>query len=369
MKLKLNLFCLFSSMPTIGNKSDTVVLYGSYGYTGRLIASECKSRGLHVILSGRNRNALENQSKDTGYPFETVELYNTADLKKLLEKAKVVIHCGGPFQSTAKAMVDMCLVTGTHYTDISGEYQVFEMLAARNGEAKVAGITILPGTGFDVVPSDCLAVYLKKKLPSATKLQLAFAMSKGGLSRGTAKTMVQGLGNGATVRTAGKLAHLPLGEKVIWVDFGLFKSRCLNIPWGDVSTAWISTRIPDIEVYAAANSKTIAAAKMSRYFNWALKATWVKKILMKKIDQRPDGPAAEKTEGSNSYLWGKVSDDGGHSVTATIQTVSGYKLTAKTSVLIAERILRGDFKSGYQTPGTAYGPDLILEIENTVRKP
>ncbi len=100
-------------------------------------------------------------------------------LKNLLKKGAVVIHCGGPFQYTAKAMADACLETKTHYTDITGEHQVFELLAGYDQKGKAAGIMIMPGTGFDVVPSDCLALHLKNRLPSATHLQLAFTMSKG----------------------------------------------------------------------------------------------------------------------------------------------------------------------------------------------
>lgn len=352
----------------MNNHQNTIIIYGSYGYTGRLIARECKSRKLNVILSGRKQEALQDQSKETGYPFEIVDLSDSVALRNLLLKGRVVIHCGGPFQFTAKTMADMCLETHTHYTDITGEYQVFEMLAEYDSKAKDAGITILPGTGFDVVPSDCLAVYLKMKLPSATHLMLAFTTSNGGLSRGTAKTMIEGLGQGSVIRKDGKLIHILLGEKVKEIDFGSFKAKCLNIPWGDISTAWHSTGISDIEVYMATSGKTIAGAKMSRYLNWLLKLRSVKNFILKKIEKKLTGPGIEKRNAGKSFLWGKVWDDSGNSCTATLETINGYTLTAKASVLIAEKILKNNFKTGYQTPGTAYGADLVLEIENTVRK-
>lgn len=352
----------------MNNQQNTIILYGSYGYTGRLIAHECKSRKLNVILSGRKQEALQDQSKETGYPFEIVDLSDSIALRNLLQKGRVVIHCGGPFQFTAKTMADMCLSTHTHYTDITGEYQVFEMLAEYDSKAKEAGITILPGTGFDVVPSDCLAVFLKMKLPSATHLELAFKMSNGGLSRGTAKTMTEGLGQGSVIRKDGKVIHIPLGEKVKEIDFGSFKARCLNIPWGDISTAWNSTGIPNMEVYMGTSGKTIAGAKMSRYLNGILKLRLVKNLILKKIEKRSSGPGIEKRNAGKSFLWGKVWDDSGNSCTATLETISGYTLTAKASVLIAEKILNNNFKTGYQTPAMAYGADLVLEIEKTVRK-
>lgn len=342
------------------------MVYGSYGYTGQLIVNECKSKQLDVVLAGRDENKLKLQSKQSGYPFQRVDIDDAIALTKLIAPAALVIHCGGPFQFTAHRMAAACLATQTHYTDITGESEVFESLALLDAQAKAAGITILPGTGFDVVPSDCLAFHLKNRLPTATHLQLAFTMSKGGLSRGTSKTMVEGLGNGGMIRKEGKLTSIALGEKIMEVDFGAFKTKALCIPWGDISTAWRSTGIPNIEVYNGTTDKIIRSARISRYFNWLLRKRWVKNLLLKQIDKKT-GPSEERRAAGKSFLWGKVWDADGKNDESRLETLDGYTLTAKTSVLIAEKILRGDFKSGYQTPAMAYGADLILEMDGTKR--
>ena len=348
-------------------EDKTIIVYGSYGYTGRIIVTECKQKNLNVILAGRNKESLQKQSEETGYPFEVVDVADSPGLRNLLNKGAVVIHCGGPFQFTAKAMADACLQTKTHYTDITGEHQVFEMLAGYDQKGKDAGIMIMPGTGFDVVPSDCLALHLKNRLPSATHLQLAFTMSKGGLSRGTSKTMTEGLGNGSLIRKNGKLTPINLGEKVLDVDFGSFKTPTLNIPWGDISTAWRSTGIPNIEVYTGATNAMIKNAKLSKYINWLLRMRFVKNYMLKKVDQKPAGPSEEKRNTGRSFLWGKVWDNTGKVCVSQLETLSGYALTAKTPVLIAQKIINGNFKTGYQTPAMAYGADLIMEIGTTQR--
>lgn len=345
----------------------SIIIYGSYGYTGQLVAKECKAKNLNVILAGRNREALQKQHEQTGFPFEVVDVNDATALKNLLQKGSVVIHCGGPFRYTAKAMADACLETKTHYTDITGEHQVFELLAGYDERAKQAGIMIMPGTGFDVVPSDCLALHLKNRLPSATHLQLAFTMSKGGLSRGTSKSMTEGLGYGSLIRANGILTPIPIGEKVLEIDFGAFKTKTLNIPWGDISTAWRSTGIPNIEVYTGATDKMINNAKRSNYLNWLLRQRWLKNFMLKQIDKKPAGPSEEKRESGRSYLWGKVWDSSGKECTSLLETISGYALTAKTAVSISEKILAGNFKTGYQTPAMMYGEDLILEIATTKR--
>ena len=327
---------------------------------------ECRARGLHVILAGRSEKLLEAQSLETGYPFDVVDLSDRIALKSLLLKGRVVIHCAGPFQFTAQTMVETCLETATHYTDITGEYQVFEMLATYHTRAMQAGITILPGTGFDVVPSDCLALFLKRMLPSANRLELAFT-SSGGLSRGTARTMVHGLGTGSVIRKEGVLVNIPLGQRVMKVDFGKVSVQCLNIPWGDVSTAWHSTGIPNIEVYTAVSAAAIQGVQFIRLFDWLLKTSWMKHMLLWMVDRKVKGPGTQTLNAGRSLLWGRVQDTSGNAAAATIETLSGYSLTSKTSVLIAESILNGQIKCGFQTPASAYGPDLILQIENTKR--
>lgn len=346
---------------------EKIIVYGSYGYTGKLVVEECKKKNLSVILSGRNEEALKKQSEQSGYPYKTVDIGDHTGLVNLLKEGKIVIHCGGPFRHTAKKMIDACLEANTHYTDITGEYEVFELLAGYDAKATQAGLTVLPGTGFDVVPSDCLALHLKNKLPSATHLQLAFTMSKGGLSRGTKKSMTEGLGYGGMIRENGELVSLQLGDKVKDVDFGEFKMKTLCIPWGDISTAWRSTGIPNIEVYTGATAGMIKNAKRSRYLNWLLRMKWVKTLMLKQVDKKPGGPSEEKLLTGKSYLWGKVWNENGEQAEARLETVSGYLLTAKTSVLIAEKILNGNFKTGYQTPAMAYGEDLIMEIEGSKR--
>jgi short subunit dehydrogenase-like uncharacterized protein len=343
------------------------IIYGSYGYTGQLIVKECKSKNWDVILAGRNREALQQQHEQTGFPFEVVDINDAPALKNLLHKGNVVIHCGGPFRFTAQAMADACLETNTHYIDITGEYQVFELLAGYDAKAKQAGIMLMPGTGFDVVPSDCLAVHLKKRLPTATHLQLAFAMVPGGMSRGTKKSMAESLGYGGVTRKDNALVPFTLGKDVLELDFGSFTTTTTRIQWGDISTAWRSTGIPNIEVFAGASKSAIKNLKMSNYMGWLLRKRWLKNFLLRQVDKGKSGPSQHHLETGKCFLRGQVWDAEGNTKISLLNGPNAYLLTAKTAVLIAEKILSGDFKPGYQTPAMCYGEDSILEVPNTTR--
>lgn len=341
-----------------------VLIYGSYGYSGSLIVLECIKKKIPVILSGRDRAKLEKQATEYKLPFEILDLSETEKLKNLLGKCSLVIHCAGPFRSTAKTMAKACIETKTHYTDITGEIGVFESLFKLDQQAKDSGITILPGTGFDVVPTDCMALRLKKALSSATHLQLAFASLGGGPSRGTAKTAAEGMGFGSLVRKEGKLVPEALGKTML-IDFGIKKLNTLGIPWGDVSTAYRSTGIPNIEVFMSSSSNMIRYAKLSNYFGWLLRMKWIKNIILNKIDKSVTGPSNERLEKSRSYIWGKVWDGQGNESSARLETLGGYTLTAKAAVLIAEKILAGNFRPGFATAAMAYGDGLIDEVEGS----
>ncbi|MEM7296892.1 MAG: hypothetical protein AAF391_01335, partial [Bacteroidota bacterium] len=273
-----------------------------------------------------------------------------------------LIHCGGPFIHTAQNVIEACIETNTHYLDITGEYQVFDLAQGYNEEAKKKGLMIMPGTGFDVVPSDCLASHLKGKLPDAEELQLAFVSKGGRLSRGTTKTMIENLGDSQVVRRNGKYDYQVLGTSSQEINFGKFKHLAMGISWGDISSAYYSTGIPNIEVFSGTDEDQLNKVKKMAKISFLLKSRLVKNFLKSKLDKKPDGPSGEKREASNMYLWGMVKN-GGAKVEARLTTPNGYTLTAKTAVLIAQKIMDGNFKAGYQTPSTAYGEGLILEVD------
>ena len=339
-----------------------IIIYGSYGYTGRLIAEECKKHKLSILLSGRNEDKLVKQSQETGYPYKTVAIQDGPKLHGLLEQGKLVIHCGGPFIHTAEIMINACLHTKTHYTDITGEYPVFELLAGYHEKAVEKGILIMPGVGFDVVPSDCLAVHLKEQMPDATHLELALAMTKVGMSRGTNKTMTENLGYPAMIRKDGKLTPVPMGSQVKEIDFGPFSMKTMCIPWGDISTAWRSTGIDNIQVNMAVPEKMIRSARMSRSLGWLLRMKWVKNYMLKQIDKKKPGPSKAMREKGRSLLYGKVKNNQGNEIEARLEVPNGYTLTADAAVYIAQQILNTVVRMGYSTPASYFGKDLIIDI-------
>ena len=345
--------------------SNTFLLYGANGYSGKLITGLAEAYGLKPVLAGRNEKSIRQVADKYSMEYIIVDLSEKEKLEEVLSRFPLVLNAAGPFRYTADQISDACLKTKTHYIDITGEIEVFEMLHQKDQSAKQAGIILLPGTGFDVVPTDCMALWLKHQLPSATKLQIAFASAGSGVSHGTAHTMIEGLGKGGAIRKNGKIISKPLGHKGMWVDFGSKKLFVMTIPWGDVSTDFYTTGIPDIETYTAVPLKVYNALKFQNLFNWLLKTEMVKNLARKKVKSGPAGPSSEKRKNAVSLIWGKAEDNNGVSVTGKMVTPDGYTLTAHSSLLIAKKILNNQLETGFQTPAGMYGADLILEIPGT----
>ena len=279
----------------------------------------------------------------------------------------MVLHVAGPFSQTAKPMIAACLQAKAHYLDITGEIPVFELAKSYDAAAKQAGIMVMPGAGFDVVPNDCLALYLKQQLPDAIQLRLASTSLGSGLSHGTATTMAASLGEGSCVRQNGAIIRRPLGHKGLWCDFGVKKLFVMTIPWGDISTAFHTTQIPNIETYTAIKPWIWRLLMLQPAFNWLLRTAAVRNFIRTQINKRPAGPSEVQRQNSKSLVWGEVRNAAGKRVAARMVTPDGYTLTALASLLITRKVLDGNFTAGYQTPASAYGAGLVLEIPGTSR--
>ncbi len=344
------------------------IIYGAYGYTGELIARHAVAKGLKPLLAGRDAKKLQPLAHELGLEFKAFNLDDTSALDECLQGAKVLLHCAGPFMFTYKPMMQACLKAGVHYLDITGEMKVFEAMNRKTEEAKAAGIMFMPGCGFDVVPSDCLANMLKTRMPDAQFLEMAFA-SGGRSSRGTQKTIIEGLHEGSAIRENGQIKAIAAGSDTKQINFGDGKAIwAVAIPWGDVSTAWFSTQIPNIKVYMALPEKVIKSMKLMGYFSFITKLGFVKNMLINKVNSGPAGPTEAQRDSGKIKLWGEVKNSKGVSKQLWLTVPEGYKLTYLTAVDIAEKVLNGNFKTGFQTPASVYGADYILSFDGTKLK-
>ena len=348
------------------------LLYGATGYTGQLTARTAVDLGMRPVLAGRNREKVSRLAGELGLPWRAFGLDDGAPgaggaLRQALRDVPVVLHCAGPYSRTYPPMVEACLHTGTHYLDITGEMIELEALPKRDEEAKKAGVMLLPSVGYDVVPSDCLALHTARRLPSATHLAMAFTQ-QGGFSRGTMKSTMDTAGRPGMIRQEGVLTPVPAGFKSRSFDFGQGPVECTTIPWGDVATAYYSTGIPNIETYMGLGPAGAAVLKSADLLKPVTDSALGQRVLMRLMDLVPEGPSAEARAKGYALLVAEVSDGEGHRAVSRMRTPHAYTLTALTALEVVRRVLAGDAPPGFQTPAKAYGPDLVMEIGGVTRE-
>jgi len=344
-----------------------LLVYGAYGYAGSLIAERAVADGLDPILAGRDAERVEAAATERGCDHRVFSLEHPAVVERRVAGADAVLNCAGPFADTAEPLIDACLRTGTDYLDLAGNVDVLEATAARDAAATDAGVAVVPGVGFDVVPTDCLAAILHGLLSEATELTLAID-GLGTVSPGTVKSMLRGLDRPGAVRRDGRVETVPAAYKRRTVDFPTGERTAVTVPWGDVSAAYYSTGIPNIEVYAAVPDRVADAMVRGRRLVPLLAAGPVRRAAEAVAERVVSGPTADERAQSEAHIWGEVAAADGTVARARMRTPDTYDLTAATAVEAARRVLAGAAGEGFQTPASAFGPEFAEAFEGVERE-
>jgi saccharopine dehydrogenase (NAD+, L-lysine-forming) len=339
------------------------MVYGANGFTGRALVKLAEQTGERPVLAGRSAAKILPLAEELGLDHVVMDLADTSGLHAGLADITLVANCAGPFSRTAMPLVDACLATGTHYVDITGEVDVFESIYPRASEAEQAGVVLLPGAGFDVVPTDCLAASLAAKLPEATELELAFTLS-GGFSPGTIKTALEGVGAGGRARIDGELQSVALAHRQTIAEFATGPRQVTAIPWGDLSSAYRTTGIPNITTYTVLPGSDLIG-RSQQFLGPLLRIPAVQRAGMSLVDKWVTGPSEERqASGRRCEVWGRVSGPGKHYASGTVSTPAGQLFTVDALLHAVRRLLGGDVPPGAHTPSSAFGSDFLADLDD-----
>jgi short subunit dehydrogenase-like uncharacterized protein len=111
----------------------------------------------------------------------------------IAKRTRVLLTTAGPFARYGSTLVDACVRFNTHYVDITGEGAwVAQLLARYHDRAAATGTRIVPGCGFDSVPSDLgamlVAHHVQQALGRPCVAVHGYFRMRGGLNGGTAAT-------------------------------------------------------------------------------------------------------------------------------------------------------------------------------------
>lgn len=339
------------------------LLYGVSGYTGPLIAQKMAAQGIPVMLAGRSAQSVAAVATHLNLPYCVFDLHNEAALATALQSAAVFINAAGPLAQPPHDVVTACIQAQVHYLDLAGEYTFFDWLTQFDAAAQTAGVMLMPGVGFVVAATDCMAAHLAQQLPNATHLALAYRVN-GGPSRGTALGALQHLGQWGAVRRAGVLVPARLAQAdcaISHADFGAglqslaYNALAYNAWSGDLVAAYRHTGIANIESYLAFPSPPLLRL-LDRVGHGASLQRLLDIVIRRVL---PAGPSAAQRQTGRAAVWGKAWVDGGPSVSACWATAEAYEFTAVIAAIIAQQVLAGDVRTGFQSPASAYGAGLI----------
>ncbi len=348
--------------PTGQGNTGRWMLYGANGYTGKLIAEEALRQGLRPVLAGRNRKAIEAMASELGCESCVFDLSSRDTIVSALQDISVVLHCAGPFSATARSMAEACIAAGSHYLDITGEIPVLESLFLLHEEAVQAGVALIPGSGFDVVPTDCLALSLKETLPDASELRIAFT-GKLTQSPGTWRATLEAIPRCGAIRRNGELVVVPHAWRAERIHFDDGIKSTMTIPWGDLSSAWRSTGIPNIVVYGGVSAVSIRLMQLTRGFICALMENpFLQRMLKSTVSVFVRGPGEKHRKTEQYHIRADAWNDRGDHVSRFMVTPEGYACTVATSLGILRAVLARQVAPGVWTPGQAVGSGFAASL-------
>jgi short subunit dehydrogenase-like uncharacterized protein len=358
---------MIPSAPIARMTSDPVLIYGATGYTGRLVVEAAIKRGLRPILGGRSESRLEVLASACGLEHRVSPLSDSVALKQLLKDVGVVLLAAGPFSQTSTPMLDACLRAGAHYLDLTGECAVIESLFGRSDEARRRSCMVMPGCGFDVVASDCLAKHLSERLPDAWHMAIGLS----GLvtpTRGSLRTIAEHAGMAVRIRRHGKFASIPPATLRRRFDYGRGDGWSSAVTWGDVATAFHTTGVPNLEVYFEETPTFRAMLLTGRTLGPWLQVPATQAWMKAHAALFPEGPTATERAVHTCVIVAEAETRSGHRTVSRLHTPEAYSFSAQTASAIIERVLRGDLETGAQTPARVYGADFVLQFDRVTRE-
>jgi short subunit dehydrogenase-like uncharacterized protein len=346
--------------------SKKVMVYGCNGYTAGLLLPRLASLDLDVIVAGRCSEAVARIGGEFGWEHRVFHLTDASRVDDALGDVDVMLNAAGPFAETAPPLIDACLRRRVDYLDLSGELEPLAYALTCDAFGRSQGVMLLPAVGFDVVPSDCLAVYLSERLPSGNALTLSISASNL-LSRGSAVTFAANAGAWVQVRRAGVLEPMRFRTQTRFVDFGQGERPTIAVSWGDLVTAFHSTGISNIEVYFEATAFRWLAVTTNQLFGWALRAPATKSWFDAMARAIPGGPPEAARAREQSVIVGELSDGERRSRVRLI-TPEAYTFTAEIAAQVVLQVASGNRRSGFHTPGRLFGPDFVLGVPGVTRE-
>jgi short subunit dehydrogenase-like uncharacterized protein len=334
-----------------------IVLYGATGFTGGLIVAEACRLGVPLVLAGRDTGRLARLAEPLGLSWIAAEV---GGAEALFSEPCVLLNCAGPFSRT-QPLAEAAIAAGCDYVDICGEADMLAATRRLDESAQAAGAILLPGAGFDIVPSDCLLAHLKLRLGDIDAVDLGFRLPAA-MSRGTLKMMAEAATAGVAVLDDGRIRNLAGAELSVRarLRFQDGEKVCAPVRWGDVATAGFSVGARRVRAWLGGTPYRMLAPMSPILGTGRPPPRAVQAIIDGVIGALPEGPGPAARRKAACHVAAMATSADGRRAAAAMVTPDAYVLTAATALDAAVRVARGEVSPGFQTPSTAFGADYAL---------
>ncbi len=346
-------------MRAVAGRPHKIALYGATGYTGRLVAAELIRRGERPLLAGRDGVKLERLRAALGVdaPIAVAAVDNAGALRKIAASANVVLSCAGPFAQLGPPVVDAALAERAHYCDITGEIPFMLACAARDAEARAAGVALVNGVGFDVVPTDVAVRLACQGLGDIEDVELFLGVAHASPSQGTLRSGLAAADRGSARFENGRLVREPPAARVRKVELPQIGEKWVaSVPWGDLASAPKTSGARNVRVYFAMRPGR------ARLLRWAsplapLAMRLGGRALSRRLVARfPEGPSEAERARQLFGIRAEARAKDGRTRVALVWGKDPYGLTAVTATFAAQRLAQGGVQ-GWTTPALAFAPE------------
>ncbi|KAB0795965.1 hypothetical protein PPYR_10026 [Photinus pyralis] len=236
------------------NKLD-IVVFGATGFTGKhtipYLHKLCEEDGRQLKwgIAGRSeeklKKVLDEYAQKLGAdslnstPIIIADVEDELSILEMAKKAKMVLNCCGPYQLYGEVVVKCCVMTGTHYVDVTGETHFQDIMLSRYGHtAEERGVYIVHGCGMDSMGNEMPLNFLTKSFQGVLNSVEVFMMSKfgnqtttgSGLNFGTWSSIVHSLSDFRSVWAAKRAISLPKMSPSCPLRFPFSKNASIGIP-------------------------------------------------------------------------------------------------------------------------------------------
>ncbi|MBZ5579832.1 MAG: saccharopine dehydrogenase NADP-binding domain-containing protein [Acidobacteriia bacterium] len=338
--------------------AEPLLVYGSYGQTGRLVAKCAIARGHEVLLSGAGRDRLDRQAAEIGARSTVAKLDDAFGLRQLVRNAGCVIHAAGPFIDTFRPMLEACIAENVPYVDLNGEWEVFRAIEELMGRRQ-PDIPVVSGVGFGVAAGESVALYAVGKLLTTERIWLGLAPDLGQRSRGALRSLLQTVSRGGMAVHNGRHITERVGRRSFRATLARRRRTFVSMPLGELWAVHRSTGVANI-IGGVAVPAAERILLRSGLLGWLGRSPTMREWFVKRLAQDP-GPGTPAFE---SAVWARAEDREGGVSDAILTMGEGYLWSAEAAVRAAERIIIHR-RPGLWTPGQYFGKEFAASVSGT----